>query len=179
MGPLVHAGATAALLAGMNLTGYNVNYEIAGATILGGFFLDGDKVFEIFSNRQKAKRGESPDITARCRLLHSIFAWPFGWVLNLMVDSLLPFFAVVLHIFADSFIPGLIKDGKHYPSHPPLKWMMFPFLKKLWYKIVPIGWPVTYPPEFNRNTYWAPVVGGILFIVSSAYWFCLAMLYIF
>ncbi len=115
---------------------------------------------------------KTPDITARCRILHSILAWPFGLTLSFVVGSWLPLLAVLSHALADSTIPGLIKDGKHYPSHPPLKWIMFPFLKKLWCTIVPKGWPVTYPPEMN----WVynklgPVVGGILLLLSVLYWY--------
>lgn len=171
MGPVVHASATVALLAGANLAGYNVNYEIVGATVLGGFFLDGDKVLEIIANRQKSKRGELPDITARCRIGHSILAWPFGWLLSVVVGSWLPLLAVLLHAVADSAIPGLVKNGKQYPSHPPLKWIMFPFSKKLWYEIVPKGWPVTYPPEFNQiYSKWAPAISAVLILLSVSAW---------
>lgn len=169
MGPLVHAGATVALLAGANLAGYNVNQEIAAATILGGFFLDGDKVFEIYQKMKKPD--ETPDITARCRILHSILAWPFGLTLSFLVGSWLPFVAVLFHVGADSFVPGLKKDGKDYPSHSPRKWIAFPFSKKSWAKVTK-GWPITYPPEMN----WVynklgPAVGVILMILSVLYWY--------
>lgn len=70
MGPMLHIGFTAALVSGAKLAGYNVSAEVIAASVIGGIFLDADKVFEIVANRKKAKRGEIPDITARCRILH-------------------------------------------------------------------------------------------------------------
>ncbi len=171
MGPEVHAGATAALLLGANLAGYNVGLEIIAATTLGGFLIDGDKVFEIADNKLRAKMGKIPDITARWRVLHSILAWPFGWILSFYVGSWLPFIAIFLHALADSAIPGLEKDGKNYPSHPPLKWIMPPFFKKWWYQIVPIGWPVTYPSKLNRvYTRLAPAISAMIALFLIIIW---------
>ncbi len=170
MGPIVHVGLTAALLSGARLAGYSVGTEVIAASVLGGIFLDADKAIEIVANQEKAKKGQAPDITARCRILHSVFAWPFGLVLSFAVGSWLPFIAVLLHVFADSFIPGIEKDGKNYPSHPPLKWIAMPFSKK-WWEIVTIGWPITYPTEMN----WVynklgPAVGFVLLLMSALYW---------
>ncbi len=148
MGPMLHIGFTAALVSGAKLAGYNVSAEVIAVSVIGGIFLDADKVFEIVANRKKAKRGEIPDITARCRILHSILAFPFGLALSLTVSSWLPFIAVLTHIFADSFIPGIEKNGKHYPLHSRRKWLANPFSEKSWAKVT-IGWPITYPPEFN------------------------------
>jgi hypothetical protein len=165
-------GFTAVLLMGAKLAGCDISAEVAAASVIGGIFLDGDKAVEIVVNREKAKRGQIPDITARCRILHSIFAFPFGLVLSFAVGSLLPFIAVVLHIFADSFIPGIIgKDGKNYPSHSCRKWLANPFSQKSWAKVA-IGWPVIYPPKFN----WiyeklAPAVGLLLMIFSFWFWY--------
>ncbi len=170
MGPMIHLGLTATFLSGARLAGYDVNTEIAAAIFVSGIFLDGDKTLEIISNRVRAKKHIMPDITARCRILHSIFAWPFGLVLSFAVCSWLPFIAVLSHIFLDSFVPGLIKDSKNYPSHPCRKWLANPFSERSWAKVT-IGWPVTYPPEFN----WvynklAPAIGGVLFFLSVLYW---------
>ncbi len=171
MGPLIHLGLIAGLLSVADFVGYSVAPEITLATVIGGVLLDGDKVFEIVSNRARAKKGQMPDITARCRILHSVFAFPFGLILSFLVSSWLPFFAVLLHIYTDSFIPGLIKDGKKYASHSPRKWIAFPFSKKSWRKVT-IGWPITYPPEFNRiYTKLSPIIGGALFILSVLYRF--------
>ena len=71
MGPIVHLSFTATLLTGARLAGYNVNTEIAVASLIGGIFLDGDKAIEIVVSREKKKKGEIPDITARCRILIS------------------------------------------------------------------------------------------------------------
>lgn len=169
MGPLVHLGLTGALLSAADFFGCNVSKEILAATVVSGVFLDADKVIEIVNNRIRAKKGQVPDITARCRILHSIFAFPFGLTLSFLAGSWIPFQAVLFHIGADSFIPGLIKDGKNFPSHSPRKWLAVPFIKRSW-ETVTIGWPVTYPPEFN----WvynklSPVIGGILLILSVLY----------
>jgi len=176
VGPIVHLSFTATLLTGARLAGYNVNTEIAVASLIGGIFLDGDKAIEIVVSREKKKKGEIPDITARCRILHSIFAFPFGLLLSFAVGSWLPFIAVLLHIFADSFIPGIEQDGKYYPSHSRRKWLANPFLKKSWKKVA-IGWPVTYPAELN----WVykklcPAIGFFLFIASSVYWLMVIIL---
>ncbi len=173
MGPIVHVGFTVALLSGAKLAGYSVGPEIVAASIIGGVFLDADKALEIMSNRVRAKKHIIPDITARCRILHSTFAFPFGLALSYITSSFLPFIAVLSHIFLDSFIPGLIKDGKNYPSLPPFKWIAVPFIKK-WWSIVTIGWPITYPPEFN----WiyvklCPAIGFILLLMSALYWLLL------
>ncbi len=180
MDPLVHFGLTAGLLSVADLAGCNINKEIFAAVVVGGVFLDADKAFEIISNSLKKKKGQMPDITAQCRILHSALAFPFGIVLSFLAISYLPFLAVLLHIFADSFIPGLIKDGKNYPSHSPRKWVAIPFIKKSW-EITTVGWPVTYPPEFN----WVynklgPAIGGVLLVSSVLYcWFRLFFKYIF
>lgn len=166
MGPIIHTGFVALLLTLAKLIGYDINLEIFLASILGGVLIDGDKVFEIIDK----KRREIPDITARWRLLHSIFAFPFGIILGLTVNSSLPFFAVLLHITLDSAVPGIVKNGKNYPSHSPRKWIAIPFVEKSW-RTVTGNWPITYPPEFN----WiykklAPIVGIALLILSSLYW---------
>lgn len=163
MGPGCHIGLTSALLAGSKLAGLEVTPEVITAAYIGGVFIDGDKVFEIYHrNIQKI----TPDITARDRLLHSVFAFPFAAVLAILVDSILPAIAVMLHIAADSFIPGLLKDGKHYPSHSPRKWIMVPFAGRLWYRFVPRGWPVTYPPTLNRFYKFMEPVGLALTVIS-------------
>jgi len=170
MGPLLHAGLTFGLLVAADLTGCKVNKEFFLAVVAGGIFLDADKAIEIISNRQKAKKGEIPDITARCRILHSEFAFPFGLALSWLAGcSLIPFLSVLLHIGADSFIPGLMKDGKNYPSHSPRKWLADPFSKKSWAWAM-IGWPVTYPPEFSRMyTRIGPMIGVALLGLSLVY----------
>ena len=171
MGPLLHVGLTAGLLVGADLTGFKINKEVIMAAVAGGIFLDADKVIEIISNRQKAKKGEIPDIAARCRILHSIFVFPFGLGLSFLASSLLPFLAVLYHIWADSFISSLVKDRRNYPSHPPRKWLAFPFIKSSW-ETVTIGWPVTYPPEFNwiyRKL--GPAIGAALLGLSVGYLF--------
>ena len=169
MGPLVHFGLTAGLLSVADLAGCSINKEIFAAVVVGGVFLDVDKAFEIISNNLKKKKEQMPDITARCRILHSILAFPFGVVLSFWAVSFLPLLAVLIHIWADSFIPGIIKDGENYPSHSPRKWVAVPFIKKSW-SMVTIGWPVSYPPEFN----WiynklSPAIGGGLLILSVVY----------
>ncbi len=163
----MHVGLTAGLLTAAKIAGYTVTPEIAVATVIGGIFLDGDKVFEMYQGMRNPNK--TPDITARCRILHSILAGPFGLILSSLMSSWLPFMAVLLHIGADSFIPGLIKDGKSYPSHSPRKWIAFPFSKKSWQKATK-GWPITYPPKMN----WVynklgPAAGGVLFILSIFY----------
>lgn len=166
MDPIVHFGLTVALLSGARLAGYSIGEEVAIASVVGGIFLDGDKAIEIFTNQVKAKKGEIPDITARCRILHSIFAFPFGLILSLVVSSWLPFIVVLLHIFADSFVPSLKENGKNYPSHSRRKWIANPFSSKSWAKVT-IGWPVTRAAETN----WVydilgPIVGLILLLLS-------------
>ena len=171
MGPLIHIGSIAALLTCARLIGYNLSLEIIIATVFGGVLIDGDKIFEIINNRLRQNRGEIPDITARCRILHSFLACPFAVILSLAAGSFLPFIAVLLHVFFDSFIPGVIKDGKCYPSHSRLKWVMLPYPAKYWKRIVTLNWPVTFPPEFNwiyRRL--APLVGIILLILSAISW---------
>jgi len=171
MGPILHIGLTSGLLVAADLTGYNVSSDVLLATVAGGIFLDADKSIEIVSNRQKAKKGEIPDITARCRILHSVLAFPYGLALSLLVSSWIPFLAVLYHILADSFIPGLIKDGKNYPSHSPRKWLAVPFVKRSW-ETVKIGWPVSYPPEFNWvYSKFCPAIGLTLLGLSFVYLF--------
>lgn len=169
MGPIIHIGLIAAFLVLAELSGHSLSLEICFAVFMGGVFIDGDKVFEIIDNKLKRKKGKLPDITAPSRILHSGLAFPYGLVLSLMVFSWLPFVAVLIHIFLDSIVPGVIKDGKHYPSHSLWKWVTAPFLGT--WKIVTIGWPVTYPPEFN----WvykrlAPLIGIVLILLSALYW---------
>ncbi len=171
MGPVVHVGVTAGLLAAANLAGYNVNYEIAGAAVLGGVLIDCDKGLEIIDNRRRRKKGSVPDITAEYRILHSILAWPCGLALSWFVFSWIPLLAVLLHALTDSAIPGLEKDGKDYSSHSPRKWFAVPFVEDSWGRVA-IGWPVTYPPKLN----WvykklAPAISGTLFLASLIYWF--------
>ncbi len=146
MGPACHLGLTSALLAGAKFGGLDISPEIAVISVVGGVLIDGDKVFEIYD--QKIKKLD-PEITARCRLLHSIFAFPFGIGLSYLASSWLPFFAVLLHALTDATIPGITQDGRNYSTHPPLKWLMCPYPASLWYKVVPIGWPVKYPAQIN------------------------------
>ena len=60
MGPIVHLSFTATLLTGARLAGYNVNTEIAVASLIGGIFLDGDKAIEIVVSREKRKKVKFP-----------------------------------------------------------------------------------------------------------------------
>lgn len=162
MGPVCHLGLTSALLAGTKLNGIEISAEIAAISVAGGVLIDCDKVFEIYD--QKVKKLD-PDITARCRLLHSIFAFPFGIGLSYLAGSWLPFFAVLLHALTDATIPGLTYNGKKYSTHPPLKWLMPPVPAFLWYKIVPLGWPVKYSqPNYIYKV--AEPIGLILAVLS-------------
>ena len=164
MGPMCHLGMTSALLAGAKFSGLDVSPEIIAITTTGGVLIDSDKVFEIYD--QKFKR-QPPDITARVRLLHSVFAFPFGISLSYLSNSMLPFWAVLLHMLADAFIPGLKQDGRHYSTHPPLKWIMCPFPASLWYKIVPIGWPVKYPAQLNLCYELAEPIGFVVTLIAT------------
>lgn len=169
MGPLIHTGLTLTLLVCAGLVGWNLSPEVLIATVFGGVLIDGDKIFEMINNRTKRRRGEIPDITARWRILHSILAFPFGAFLSILVNSALPFLAVLGHIFLDSFVPGITKDGKDYPSHSRLKWTAFPNSDYSWKKVTE-NWPITYPPQFN----WiykklCPVIGALLILLSSLY----------
>lgn len=169
MSPLLHFGLTAGFLSVADLLGCNIDKKIFTAVVVGGVFLDIDKVIEIINNGLKKKKGQMPDITARCRILHSALAFPFGLALSFLTVSCLPFLAVLIHIWTDSFIPGLIKDGKNYPSHSPRKWIAVPFIQKSW-EIVTINWPITYPPKFNWiYSKLSPAIGGILLIMSVLY----------
>ena len=147
MGPLCHVGMTTAVLAGAKLIGHDLSLHEVVAVYMGGVLIDGDKVFEIY---QTKILGKPWDITARCRILHSFLAFPFGLLLVWLTSSWLPFLALLFHIGADSLIPAIKEGGRHYPSHPYFIWMMLPFLKNWWYKVVPIGWPVTPASRFNK-----------------------------
>ena len=170
MDPITHTGLTVALLTGAKLIGLDVNNEICLAAVAGGVFLDADKIIEIIVNQNKKNKGITPDITARCRILHSIFAFPFGLFLSFAVLSWLPLFAVLLHIAADSLIPALEMNGKYYPSHSLFKWIAVPFINKSW-TIVTIGWPIVYLPKltwvYNKL---GPAIGTILLVASIIYW---------
>ncbi len=173
MGPVMHIGLTSFLLVNAKLLGFNVDSDVCFATIAGGILLDADKTIEIPVNWFKSRKGKIPDITARCRILHSIFAFPFGLILSFAISSWLPFIAVLLHIGADSFIPGLEKDGKHYPSHSCRKWLANPFSQKSWEKVI-IGWPITYPPKLNWiYNQLAPITGAFMTILSFFLWIIL------
>lgn len=168
MRSLVHLGLTAGLLSVADLAGLDITPGVAVATVIGGVFLDGDKTLEIY--RKMRKPNEIPDITARCRILHSILAWPFGLTLSFFTGSWLPFLSVLIHIGVDSFIPGLIEDNRSYPSHSPQKWVANPFSKKSWSK-VSLGWQIIYPPKMNwiyRKL--CPTIGGLLLTLSAFYW---------
>lgn len=162
MGPLCHLGLTSVLLAGAKISGLEITSEITAASLMGGVLIDGDKVFEIYDQKF---RGNTPDITARARLLHSIFAFPFGMSLGYLTGSYLPFVAVLLHALTDATIPGLTQNGRYYSTHPPLKWLMCPFPASLWYKIVPMGWPVKYPPQLNLCYKLAEPIGLIVTVL--------------
>lgn len=163
MGPACHLGLTSALLAGACYTGNHVSSEVIIASIVGGVLIDSDKVFEFYHDKVKRY---SPDITARSRVLHSILGFPFGIGLSCLVASFLPLYAVLLHMIADSSIPGLTYAGKHYCTHPPLKWAMFPYPASWWYRIVSKGWPVKYPAEPNLFYKIAEPVGAIATFLS-------------
>ncbi len=98
MGPVCHIGLTSGILAGSRLAGIDVTPEIIAVSYCGGVLIDGDKIFEIYHRNIKKL---SSDITARDRILHSIFAFPFALFLALLSGSLLPAIAVLLHIAAD------------------------------------------------------------------------------
>jgi len=171
MGPLAHLGLTAGLLAGADALGCRVDGGVCTAAVMGGFLIDCDMGLAIIDNYRRKKEGLIPDITGEWRVLHSIVAWPCGLALSWLVFSWLPLLAVFLHALADSFIPGIPKDGKDYPSHSPRKWLAVPFVPDSWERVT-IGWPITYPHELN----WiykklAPAIGGILLLVSVIYWF--------
>lgn len=163
MGPLCHLGLTSTLLVGAKFSGLEVPPEIIAVSIAGGVLIDGDKVFEIYD--QKFKKLE-PDITARSRILHSIFAFPFGIGLAYLAGSWLPFLAVLLHALTDATVPGLTQNGRYYSTHPPLKWIMCPYPARLWYKIVPIGWPVKYPADINLCYKLAEPIGLALTLLA-------------
>lgn len=164
MGPLCHLGLTSTWLAGHRLAGSGPSLEVIITSLIGGVLLDGDKVFEVYHRKFKQ---QVPDITARDRLLHSVLAFPFGFGLSWWSGSWLPLGAVLLHIAADSFIPGLKYAGKHYPPHSPWKWLLFPIPASWWYQIVPKGWPIQYPPQFNRCYQLAEPVGLALTLVAD------------
>lgn len=142
-----HLAVTAALLGGASLIGLETSPEISLAVLIGGVLIDLDKGLEVLSNSLRKDR--ISDITARSRILHSFLVFPFGLALSWLVLSWLPFLAVLLHVVLDSFIPAIEKGGKNYPSHPPWKWLSNPFSDKSWSKVTN-GWPVAYPPKFNR-----------------------------
>ncbi|OGN27824.1 MAG: hypothetical protein A2941_00550 [Candidatus Yanofskybacteria bacterium RIFCSPLOWO2_01_FULL_49_17] len=164
MGPISHVGVTLGLLTGAQMAGADISPTVIAASIGSGVFIDGDKIFEIY-HRGFLKL--TPDITARDRILHSVLAFPFGGALCWVSHSWLPFVALLLHIFVDSFIPCFRKDGKLYPSHPRLKWVMAPWMADAWYRIVPRGWPVQYPPVPAMVYKLAEPVGAVLAIISA------------
>lgn len=163
MGPGCHLGLTSVVLAGAKWAGLDVSPEAVILSVAGGVLIDGDKAFEIYDQKFKCN---PPDITARMRILHSIFVFPFGLGLTYLAGSWLPFLATLLHMFADAFIPGLKQNGRHYSTHPPLKWIMLPFPARWWYKVVPIGWPVKYPARLNMCYKIAEPIGLIVTFVS-------------
>lgn len=168
MGPGCHLGLTSTLLVGAKFYGLDISPGVFTTSIIGGVLIDSDKVFEIYD--QKFKKLE-PDITARCRILHSILAFPFGIGLNYMAGSWLPFLAMLLHALTDATIPGLTQNGRHYSTHPPLKWITPPFPASLWYKVVPMGWPVTYPAEPNLCYKLAEPIGLVLTLLAILFFY--------
>ncbi len=127
MKPFVHLGMTMSMLAiGKLCLPEKINWQTVFVCIVAGVFLDADKMFEIIANKKKKIRNELPDISGRWRILHNIFAFPFGAALSYLSGCWFPFLAVLLHIVADSAIPTIMKNGKTYPSHPPLKWFILP-----------------------------------------------------
>lgn len=163
MGPLCHVGMTTAILAGAKLTGHDLSTVEVAAVYMSGVLIDGDKIFEIY---QTKILGKPFDITARCRILHSFLAFPFGLFLVWLTGSWLPFLALLFHIGADSLIPAIKEGGRHYPSHPYFIWIMLPFFKNLWYKVVPIGWPVIPTSQFNKIYKLGELVGSVISIFA-------------
>ncbi len=174
MNPIVHAAATVAIVAIAHAAGMKLDTNIIVGIFVGGVFLDADKALEIVGNLKHQNKFPGVvvrDITARVRVLHSALAWPFACALCLATKSLLPMCAVISHILCDSAIPGITVNGKSYPSHSPWKWITFPFFKKSWYEIVPRGWPVRYPPQFNLiYRKMAPTI-SVVVIFASLYSF--------
>lgn len=162
---MCHMGLTTAVLTGAKLARHDLSVIEIVAVYVGGVLLDSDKVFEIFEQKIL---GRSWDLTARYRILHSFLAFLFGFFLVWFSDSWLLFLALLLHIGADSFIPAITAENeKRYPCHAPLKWVMLPFFKSLWYKVVPIGWPLlTYTHQFNKVNKLGESAGLVLFILS-------------
>lgn len=173
MGPIFHVGLTAFSLSIANFFGYNISQQVFLVSLAGGVLIDSDKIIEKVNKKTRIEKGEAPDITARCRIFHSFFALPFGLTLSLMAHSWFPFFAVLLHIAADSFIPAVKKSGKYYPSHSPLKWLAIPFIKRSW-KTVTLGWPVTYPPEITWVYQKLSLMGGMGFLIFAIFFWLIA-----
>ena len=165
MGPICHIGLTSSLLAGSRLVGIDVTPEIIAYAYCGGVLLDTDKVFEIYHRGIKKL---PPDITAKDRILHSFLAFPFALLLTFLSNSLLPAIAVLLHIMADSFIPGLLQSNRYYPSHARIKWLMFPCYPSAEQrrKIISKNWPIKYPPRLGSFCKLMEPIGLILTIIS-------------
>jgi len=164
MGPICHIGLTSGLLAGSKLAGMDVTPGVIAATYCGGVFLDADKIFEIYHQNIKKL---PPDITARDRILHSVFAFPFALFLTFLSGSLLPAIAVLLHIAADSLIPGLSQGNRYYPPHARIKWLLCPFADaEQRQAIIFRNWPLKYPPKLNLLYKLMEPVGLILTVVS-------------
>lgn len=165
MGPLCHVGMTTAVLAVAKLTGHDLSLVEVIAVYIGGVLIDGDKIFEIYENKFLKKPW---DITARCRILHSLLAFPFGLLLVYLAGSWLPFLALLSHIGADC-LPGVSENGRYYSCHSCLKWLMLPFLKKLWYKVVFVGWPVTAASRLNEIYKLGELLGLAILVISLAF----------
>lgn len=165
MGPVCHIGLTSGFLAGLRFVGINVTPEIIAYAYCGGVLLDADKVFEIYHRGIKKL---PPDITAKDRVFHSFLAFPFALLLIFLNNSLLPAIAVLLHIMADSFIPGLLQNDRYYPSHARIKWLMFPFYPSAEkrQKIIFKNWPIKYPPKPSSFCKLMEPTGLILTIIS-------------
>lgn len=165
MGPLCHMGLTSSVLALAEISGKNLTtYEIT-ATIVAGILIDADKIFEIYQYRIKK---QTFDPTARCRILHSCLAFPFGILLSQLTLSILPLLALFSHIAADALIPVIKYKNRHYSSHPPLVWFVLPFFKNWRYQFVTKGWPITQPAQFNIVYKLGEIMGLVLLISSLA-----------
>lgn len=170
----VHLGVTVSILCVADLLhhgNYDTNKEarVIVTSLVCGVLIDADKIFEILSNKIRKRKGLTPDITAQCRIFHNLFAFIFGFGLSWLVSSFLPLIAVLFHVVLDSFVPAIEKNGKNYPSHPPFKWLLIPFVRKIWNMAI-IGWPITYPPKFNFiYNRLGPAIGYILLFICACY----------
>ena len=114
---VVHLGVTASILCVADLLhhgNYDINKDVrvAVTSLVCGVLIDADKIFEILSNKIRKRKAKTPDITAQCRILHSSFAFIFGFGLSWLVGSFLPLIAVLSHAILDSCVPAIEKNGK-------------------------------------------------------------------